>query len=227
MKTTVLSIISIFLSLSIQVGADVDNDMAGVWSLHSYEPPEGDSKQISGIWWNQDDGQFVHQVMHRGGPLQGQLVECHYGTYRVLSPGKMKVGVEKGSVVNSPGSDTLLSTRNNMSFDMGYERSGNKLKIGHEHLARVETKRMDIYSLDDGKLALSDEHILLVIIKDSGPLCGAGRYSQEGDRLHLQEWNWFKVMEDEVVYAIDASFEAKFDGKVLQFSIEERFRVVE
>jgi len=229
MRTTILTAFGLFLSLSIstQAGADVENDMAGVWSLHSFDTPDGGSKPLTGIWWNQDDGQFIHQVMHSGEPLQSQIAECHLGRYQVLSPGKMKVDVEKGSVVNSPKSDTLLSTRNNMSFDMGYSRSGDKLKISHEHLVRVKTKRMEIFSLDSGKLALSDEHLLLVTITDSGPLCGAGRYRREGDRLHLQGWNWFKVGREKVIYSVNESIEAEFDGKELRFPTGERFRVVE
>ena len=109
---------------------------------------------------------------------------------------------------------------------MGYEISGDKLKIGHEHLVRVKTKRMEIFDLDNGKLAFSDEHLLLVIITDSGPLCGAGRYQQEGEQLHLQDWSWFKVMKDEVSYFADESVEAVFDGKELRFSKQERFPII-
>ncbi|MFT5132448.1 MAG: hypothetical protein ACI9SC_000913 [Gammaproteobacteria bacterium] len=229
MRTTILTALGLFLffSISSQAGADVENDMAGVWSLYSFDTPDGGSKPLTGIWWNQDDGQFIHQVMHSGEPLQSQIAECHLGRYEVLSPGKMKVDVEKGSVANSPKSDTLLSTRNNMSFDMGYERSGDKLKIGHEHLVQVKTKQMEIFSLDNGKLALSDEHILLVSITDAGPLCGAGRYRREGDRLHLQGWNWFNVEKKKVSYSVDENIEAGFDGKELRLPTGERFRVVE
>jgi hypothetical protein len=231
MRITILAVFGLFLSLSTysQAAADVENDIAGVWSLYSFDTPEGGSRPLTGIWWNQDDGEFIHQVMHRskGEPLENQIVECHLGSYQVLSPGKMKVDVDKGAVANSPRSDTLLSTRNNMSFDMGYSRSGDKLTIGHEHLVREKTTRMEIFSLDSGKLALSDEHLLLVSLSDSGPLCGAGRYRREGDRLHLQKWNWFKVSGDKVTYSADESGEAKLDGKELQLPTGERFRVVE
>jgi len=229
MRTMILTAFGFFLSIFIytQAGADVENDMVGVWSLHSFDMPDGGSKPLSGIWWNQDDGQFVHQVMHSGEPLQSQIAECHFGRYQVLSPGKMKVDVEKGSVANSPKSDTLLSTRNNLSFEMGYKRSGDKLEIGHEHLVRVKTKRMEIFSLDKGKLALSDEHILLVAITDSGPLCGAGRYRRDGVRLNLQGWSWFNVENKKASYSVDESIEAGFDGKELWFPTGERFRVVE
>jgi hypothetical protein len=188
--------------------------------------PDGSSKTLTGIWWNQDDGQFIHQVLHRGEPLQKQIAECHLGHYQVLSPGKMKVHVEKGSVANSPKSDMLLSTRNNMSFDMGYTRSGDKLTIGHEHLLRLDTERMEIFSLESGKLALSDEHILLVTMTDSGLLCGAGRYRQEEERLHLQGWSWFKKDGEMVPIFVDESIEAGFDGKELRLPTGELFRVV-
>ena len=210
-----------------QVGADVENDIAGVWSLYSFDLPEGGNRKLTGIWWNQGDGQFVHQVMHEGEPLQAQIAECHYGNYQVLSPGKMKVYVEKGSVANSPRSDTLLSTRNDMSFDMGYERSGNKLAIGHEHLALVNTKRMEIFPLENGRLAFSDEHLLLVVVSDEGPLCGEGKYRQEGQRLFLRDWNWFKITRDEVVYSVNEQVEAEFDGEHLRFSHGEQFKVLQ
>jgi hypothetical protein len=229
MRKKILIAFGLFLSLSISTlaVADVENDMAGVWSLYSFDMPDGGSKRLTGIWWNQEDGEFIHQVMHTGEPLESQILECHSGRYEILSPGKMKVYVEKGAVANSPKSDTLLSTRNDMSFEMGYTRSGDKLTIGHEHLVRVQTKRMEIFSLDSGKLALSDEHLLLVILTDSGPLCGAGRYNREGDRLHLQGWNWFKVKGEKVSASVDENIEAGFDGKELRFPTGERFRVVE
>ena len=229
MCKTLFKLFWIFYSLlmATQAVAEVENDIAGAWSLYSFDLPDGGSKSLTGIWWNQEDGQFVHQVMHSGDPLQSQIAECHYGRYRVLSPGKMKVDVEKGSVANSPRSQTLLSTRNNMSFEMGYELSGDKLKIGHEHLVKISTERMDIFSLSNGKLAFSDEHLLLVTVSDNGPLCGAGRYYQDGENLHLVDWSWFKIVEDEVVYTRNGKMEAVFDGKELRFSSKERFKVIQ
>ena len=124
MQKKILTALGLSLCISIQAGAEVENDMVGVWALHSFDTPDGGSKPLTGLWWNQDDGQFVHQVMHSGEPTQKQILECHFGRYQVQSPGKMKVDVEKGVVVNSPRSDTVLSPRDNMSFDFAYARSG-------------------------------------------------------------------------------------------------------
>jgi hypothetical protein len=108
MQKIFLGTLCFFLFVSTQAGADVENDIAGAWSLTSFDMADGGSKPLTGIWWNQPDGEFIHQVMHRGDPLQSQIAECHYGRYEVLSRGKMKIDIEKGIVANSPKSDTLL-----------------------------------------------------------------------------------------------------------------------
>ncbi len=227
MKTKFALVLTLFVCFT-PVQLAWTDEIAGLWIYESFDRPVYGVQPLVGLFLF-IEGRFVHQAMHGSEPMEEQLADAHIGRYRFKSDDIVQFDVDTGIVV-TPAGEALLSARSNTSHDVGYQVSGENLYISFangatEKLVRVPNNKVDLIDLERGTLALTDRHFILVTEPESGWLAGSGIYRREGHDLRLEALRWFEVRDGKAGYAADETFDATFDGEMLQLTDGPGFRV--
>ncbi|QIB64137.1 hypothetical protein [Kineobactrum salinum] len=189
----------------------------GLWAYTGLTSSGGQSMPLTGIFLFRD-GAFIQQAVFNGEPYFKQGAMAHSGPYSAIEGGVHLVAEQTLSL--SPADP--LSSHGVTEHDLDVTRvdDGLTLVFGSgtvQTLRRIgDASDATIVALEDGMMALVDDHFIVVSGDDSYAVTGYGRYHQAGERYFIDVIRWVETDGKETVSARSAVITAHFDGKSLR-----------
>lgn len=228
--TVVLAALLVSASTSAQEPeGSVEEMVQGLWSYTTIQSQGQEQTPIVGLFLFHD-GHFVQQAIGGAGPLKDQVGQAHAGAYRVDGDA-LKLLAGLGLVV-FPNAEEPLAENREGQHDLVVERAGDELTITFgtstiQKFKRVNDGGAQIFNLDRGYLALTDNHFILVATPEGEVIAGSGSFVRDGDSVRLIADRWFSVKGDDVSYQQDHLVEASFDGQTFAIKNGPSFKVKE
>jgi hypothetical protein len=175
-------------------------------------------------------GVFVQATINDGEPFEEQGGMAHTGTYKPAEVGYEMIA-ELGIGV-APSRTPPLSLNLNSEHQINGEHRGEEMALTFgsgtvQNFKRVGMGEGDVFTLDEGRLALVDGHFVLVAVRDDKVAAGSGTFEREGDSVSFQAIRYFYVNGEEVTYKKDEDVGAVFDGQTLTLADGTTFNVKE
>jgi hypothetical protein len=131
----------------------------------------------------------------------------------------------------APGKDPALKFRRDTQHDISVERAGDTMTIVFgsgtvQKFKRIGPAQGDIYQLQNGVLALVDDHFVLVAGDERAVVSGYGKFQRKGTAFDLQVIRWSEATAAKAINRRDASLKATFDGKTFALADGRAFQVV-
>lgn len=195
-------------------------NVEGLWRYTRLQNSGGREMPLTGIFLFKD-GTFLQQSVFNGEPIEQQGAMAHAGPYTVEA-GAVQLIAEQ-TIRTAPGTKLPLSFRRKTEHEVSVTRSGDDLKLVFgsgtiQEFERIGPGEGELYSFQDGALALVDGHFILVQGNEEGSLSGYGTYERNGKDLELDAVRWAEAGPSGAESRQDITIDATFDGKALQLS---------
>jgi hypothetical protein len=199
----------------------------GLWAYTTIAPGGENEAALTGLFLFHQ-GIFVQQAINDGEPFDEQMGQAHTGTYGPAETGFEMVAEIAIGLAPSRG----LSLRRDTEHQISAEHRGEELALTFgsgtvQNFKRVGDGEGEVFSLDDGRLALVDGHFVLVAAREGSVAAGSGSFTREGDSVSFHATRWFSVKGEEITYKKDEDVGAVFDGRTLTLADGTTFNVQE
>lgn len=201
----------------------------GLWAYTSLQAGgTGKNMPLTGVILYKD-GWFAQQSIFDGQPFEAQGAMAHAGPYKAGPKGLHMVAEQ--TISTAPGEAPALQFRRDTQHDISVDRDGETLTIVFgsgtvQKFKRIGSARGDIYKLQDGLLALVDEHFVLVSGDEQGVVTGYGKFKRTGNAYELDVIRWAEATAAKAVNRRDVTLKATFDGKTFALADGRSFQVV-
>lgn len=204
----------------------------GLWMYTGLTTKDGTEMPLTGVFLFKD-GFFLQQGIFNSEPFESAGSMAHAGPTRPEpATGSMHMTANQ-TISIDPTASPALSFRPDTEHDVTVTREGNELTlIFGMGTSTVQTFEWagpgegDVYTLENGALALVDGHFILVDGDENSLTTGYGTYSADGENLTLQVIRWAEADESGAKNLRDVSLQASFDGAALTLADGRSFKVV-
>nr|WP_298726336.1 hypothetical protein [uncultured Steroidobacter sp.] len=209
--------------------ADALEAAEGLWAYTSLQAGgTGQVMPLTGVILYKD-GLFAQQSIFDGEPFDTQGAMAHAGPFGA-GPKGIHMTAEQ-TISTAPGKDPALKFRRNTQHDISVDRAGETMTIVFgsgtvQKFKRIGPARGDIYKLQNGVLALVDDHFVLVAGDEQAVVTGFGKFQRNGTAYELNVIRWAEATPARAVNRRDASLKATFDGKTFALADGRAFQVV-
>lgn len=209
--------------------ADAVKAAEGLWAYTSLQAGgTGQSMPLTGVILYKD-GLFAQQSIFDGEPFDAQGAMAHAGPFGT-GPKGIHMTAEQ-TISTAPGKDPPLKFRRDTEHDITVDRAGDTMTIVFgsgtvQKFKRIGPAQGDIYKLQNGVLALVDDHFVLVAGDEQAVVTGYGKYQRKGTAYDLQVIRWSEATPAKAINRRDGSLKATFDGKTFALADGRAFQVV-
>lgn len=209
--------------------ADAVKAAEGLWTYTSLQAGgTGQSMPLTGVILYKD-GLFAQQSIFDGEPFEAQGAMAHAGPFGAGPKGIHMTAEQTISI--APGKDPALKFRRDTQHDITVDRAGDTMTIVFgsgtvQKFKRIGPARGDIYKLQNGVLALVDDHFVLVAGDDRAVVTGYGKFQRKGTAYDLQLIRWSEATPAKATNRREGSLKATFDGKTFALADGRAFQVV-
>ncbi|EED34691.1 hypothetical protein NOR51B_629 [Luminiphilus syltensis NOR5-1B] len=211
------------LALSPMANADnvtAEEVVPGLWEYTGLISSSGVDMPLTGIFLFAD-GTFLQHAIFNGEPFAEQGSMAHSGPY-VGSEVGIELTAEQTLSLN-PSADKPLTSMGVTTHDLTVERNGDDMTLvfsaGEGTVQTLSllgpADAVSVYTLENGKLAFTGDHFLLVSGDESGMVSGYGTYSKVGDDYSLMLTRWSQSNGQTAENLRDTAMEVQFDGSKL------------
>lgn len=201
----------------------------GLWAYTSLQAGgTGQSMPLTGVILYKD-GLFAQQSIFDGEPFEAQGAMAHAGPFGAGPKGIHMTAEQTISI--APGKDPALKFRRDTQHDITVDRAGDTMTIVFgsgtvQKFKRIGPAQGDIYELQNGVLALVDDHFVLVAGDEQAVVTGYGKFQRKGTAYDLQVIRWSEATPAKAINRRDGSVKATFDGKTFALADGRAFQVV-
>lgn len=209
--------------------ADAVKAAEGLWAYTSLQAGgTGQAMPLTGVILYKD-ALFAQQSIFDGEPFESQGAMAHAGPFGAGPKGIHMTAEQTISI--APGKDPALKFRHDTQHDITVDRAGDTMTIVFgsgtvQKFKRIGPAQGDIYKLQNGVLALVDDHFVLVAGDDQAVVTGYGTFQRKGTAYDLQVIRWSEATPAKATNRRDASLKATFDGKTFALADGRAFQVV-
>lgn len=208
--------------------ADAVKAAEGLWAYTSLKASTGQVMPLTGVILYKD-GLFAQQSIFDGEPFDTQGAMAHAGPFGAGPKGLHMTAEQTISI--APGKDAALKFRRDTQHDISVDRAGDTMTIVFgsgtvQEFKRIGPARGDIYKLQNGVLALVDDHFVLVAGDEQAVVTGYGKFRRKGSAYDLQVIRWSEATPAKATNRRDGSLKATFDGKTFALADGRAFQVV-
>ncbi|GFE81668.1 hypothetical protein GCM10011487_36680 [Steroidobacter agaridevorans] len=209
--------------------ADAVKAVEGLWAYTTLlASGTGQVMPLTGVILYKD-GLFAQQSIFDGEPFDAQGAMAHAGPFSAGPRGVHMTAEQTISI--TPGKDPALKFRRDTQHDISVDRDGDTMTIVFgsgtvQKFKRIGPAQGDIYKLQDGLLALVDDHFVLVAGDERAVVTGFGKFQRKGSAYDLQVIRWSEATPTKAAHRRDASLKATFDGKTFALADGRAFQVV-
>jgi hypothetical protein len=209
--------------------ADAVKAAEGLWAYTSLQAGgTGQSMPLTGVILYKD-GLFAQQSIFDGEPFEAQGAMAHAGPFGAGPKGIHMTAEQTISI--APGKDPALKFRRDTQHDITVDRAGDTMTIVFgsgtvQKFKRIGPAKGDIYKLQNGVLALVDDHFVLVAGDDQAVVTGYGKFQRKGTAYDLQVIRWSEATPAKATNRREGSLKATFDGKTFALADGRAFQVV-
>lgn len=209
--------------------ADAVKAAEGFWAYTSLQAGgSGQVMPLTGIILYKD-GLFAQQSIYDGQPFETQGAMAHAGPFGPGPKGVHMTGEQ--TISTAPGKDPALKFRKDTQHDITVDRDGDTMTIVFgsgtvQKFKRIGPAQGDIYKLQNGVLALVDNHFVLVAGDDKAVTTGYGKFQRKGTAYDLQIIRWAEATPAKATNLRDTALKATFDGKTFALADGRAFQVV-
>ena len=226
-RAVILLLCGALASCESQDDLSTEEQVEGLWRYTRLATSAGREMPLTGIFLFRD-GTFLQQAVFDGESFEEQGAMAHAGPY---TPGEGSVHlVAEQTISTAPGTDSPLSFRSNTEHDVTVTRNEDELKLVFgsgtiQEFEQIGPGRGEVYSLQDGAVALVDGYFILVQGNEEGVVTGFGTYERTGADLDINVIRWTEADASGAQNRRDVSIEATFDGEVLELDDGRTFTV--
>jgi hypothetical protein len=201
----------------------------GLWAYTSLQAGgTGQAMPLTGVILYKD-GLFAQQSIFDGEPFDAQGAMAHAGPFGAGPKGIHMTAEQTISI--APGKEPALKFRRDTQHDISVERAGDAMTIVFgsgtvQKFKRIGPAQGAIYRLQNGVLALVDDHFVLVAGDERAVVTGYGKFQHKGTAYDLQAIRWSEATPATAINRRDASLKATFDGKTFALADGRAFQVV-
>lgn len=200
----------------------------GLWAYTSLQASTGQMMPLTGVILYKD-GWFVQQSIFDGQPFETQGAMAHAGPFSAGPKGIHMVAEQTISI--APGEQPALEFRRDTQHDISVTREAETMTIVFgsgtvQKFKRIGPAHGEIYKLQNGVLALVDEHFVLVAGDAQAVVTGYGKYRRNGVDYDLDVIRWSEGTPAKALNRRDVALKAKFDGKTFALADGRSFQVV-
>jgi hypothetical protein len=202
-------------------GKSIEEQVNGLWFYTGLTTKDGTEMPLTGVFLFKD-GVFLQQAIFDSEPFEAAGSMSHTGPTRAEPATGSVHLIATQQISTAPGQSPALSFKSNSKHDVTVTRDGKNLTlIFGMGTSTVQTFEWvgpgegELYSLENGSLALVDGHFVLVEGDESNAATGYGTYTQNGENLTLQVIRWAEAEASGARNLRDITLQAKFDGKTL------------
>ncbi|HEY5758114.1 MAG TPA: hypothetical protein VIU34_19950 [Steroidobacter sp.] len=209
--------------------ADAVKAAEGLWAYTSLQAGgTGQSMPLTGVILYKD-GLFAQQSIFDGEPFGAQGAMAHAGPFGA-GPKGIHMTAEQ-TISTAPGKDPALKFRRDTQHDITVDRAGETMTIVFgsgtvQKFKRIGPAQGDIYKLQNGVLALVDDHFVIVAGDEQAVVTGYGKFQRKGTAYDLQVIRWAEATPAKATNRRDGSVKATFDGKTFALADGRAFQVV-
>jgi hypothetical protein len=208
--------------------ADAVKAAEGLWAYTSLQASTGQMMPLTGVILYKD-GLFAQQSIFEGEPFETQGAMAHAGPFGAGPKGIHMTAEQTISI--APGKDPALNFRRDTQHDISVDRAGDTMTIVFgsgtvQKFKRIGPAQGDIYKLQNGVLALVDNHFVLVAGDERAVVTGYGKFQRKGTAYDLQVIRWSEATPAKAINRRDASLKATFDGRTFALADGRAFQVV-
>lgn len=222
-------LVSLAMSSAQADKADAVKAAEGLWAYTSLQAGgTGQSMPLTGVILYKD-GLFAQQSIFDGEPFDAQGAMAHAGPFGAGPKGIHMTAEQTISI--APGKDPALKFRRDTEHDITVDRAGDTMTIVFgsgtvQKFKRIGPAQGDIYKLQNGVLALVDDHFVLVAGDEQAVVTGYGKFQRKGTAYDLQVIRWSEATPAKAINRRDGSVKATFDGKTFALADGRAFQVV-
>lgn len=209
--------------------ADAVQAAEGLWAYTSLQAGgTGQLMPLTGVILYKD-GLFAQQSIFDGQPFETQGAMAHAGPFTAGPKGIHMVAEQTVSI--APGKDPALKFRRDTQHDISVDRDGETMTIVFgsgtvQKFKRIGPAKGDIYKLQNGVLALVDEHFVIVAGDERQVVSGYGKFRRNGTAYDLNVIRWAEATPAKGLNRRDVTLKATFDGKTFALADGRSFQVV-
>lgn len=191
----------------------------GLWAYTGLTSSGGESMPLTGIFLFKD-GTFIQQAVFNGEPYYQQGAMAHSGPYSAIEGG-VHLSAEQ-TLSLSPADSDPLSSQGVTEHDLDVTRVDDGLTLvfgsGTVQTFRRLGDAVDatVVSLENGTMAMVNDHFILVSGDDSYAVTGYGRYQRDGERYFVDVIRWAETDGTDILSARSAVISVHFDSKSLR-----------
>jgi hypothetical protein len=209
--------------------ADPVKAAEGLWAYTSLQAGgTGQVMPLTGVILYKD-GLFAQQSIYDGEPFDAQGAMAHAGPFGAGPKGVHMTAEQTISI--APGKAPALKFRRDTQHDITVDRAGDTMTIVFgsgtvQKFKRIGPAQGHIYKLQNGVLALIDDHFVIVAGDEQAVVTGYGKFQRKGTDYDLQVIRWSEATPAKATNRRDASLKATFDGKTFALADGRAFQVV-
>lgn len=209
--------------------ADAVKAAEGLWAYTSLQAGgTGQVMPLTGVILYKD-GLFAQQSIYDGEPFAAQGAMAHAGPFGTGPKGVHMTAEQTISI--APGKNPALKFRRDTQHDITVDRAGDTMTIVFgsgtvQKFKRIGPAQGDIYQLQNGVLALVDDHFVIVAGDEQAVVTGYGKFQRKGTAYDLHVIRWSEATPAKATNRRDASLKATFDGKTFALADGRAFQVV-
>ena len=207
----------------------LQQQVKGLWFYTGLITASGEDLPLDGIFLF-GEGLFLQYAQYKGEPARVQGAMAHAGPYQE-GEGFIKMVAEQ-TISTAPANDPPLNYRGLTEHEVEVRRMGDELTLSFmrsgtvQIFARAGPGEGDVYSLENGALALVDGYLILVSGDANGVETGYGRYEADNGALSLDITYWTSADQSSAFNTNDTGMNAVFDGQALTLEDGRRFQVL-
>ena len=202
----------------------------GLWEYTGLVTRDGQSLPLTGVFLI-SKGTFLQQSIFNTEPFESAGSMAHAGPYWAGGAG-MRLRSEQ-TLSLDPAAETPLRSAGPMGHDLKVERDGNDLTLTFGGgTSTVQTfSRLgsgadaQLFTLEDGSLALADGYFILVVGNSDRVISGYGRYEQDDSELSLDVIRWAESDGIAVRNLRDVTLGATITDRALELDDGRRFAI--
>ncbi|MBL8270501.1 hypothetical protein [Steroidobacter sp.] len=201
----------------------------GLWAYTSLQAGgSGEQMPLTGIILYKN-GLFAQQSIYDGQPFESQGAMAHAGPFGAGPKGIHMTAEQTISI--APGKDPALKFRRDTQHDITVDREGDTMTIVFgsgtvQKFKRIGPAQGDMYKLQNGVLALVDQHFVIVAGDDKAVVTGYGKFQRQGNAYDLNVIRWSEATPGKATNLRDVALKASFDGKTFALADGRSFQVV-